>query len=365
MCRGIIKTGTAKVPQMGNPECQKPGLCPEQASMSFIQSLLMENDPQYPVYCIPDKQPLKRPPVYNTTEQAVQSAAPQPTKRPKFSPTPKLLKAEPEYVVPDTDATPIISVDTLTDGCVSSRPVSIETSTSVPLTETREPWETFLDELQEELNSSPAPSPPTYSERKDESGTGGSLIAQLLLTEKPVREVYKKLKEETVEQPTPVVSPPYGYDSGYDDSPPPPFEMVGSPDEFTFNFDSFSLQPSPQQSLQPKQGSVFSPPSSQGQKVPSFSSSMPPSASPRCGEDNFSLSPAFKQDWLYSPPADCDTGLATEQIFEPKGQQWEQQVFTSPQIFPLSSPNQLALESDLILAEAYFNPGLELGNVVF
>ena len=305
------------------------------------------------IYChlCTDKQPLKRAP--SCIETVAENVVPQTVKRAKVSAAPSPLKAEPEYVVPDSDGIPIVQVDTLSNPPTSAPPNGLGL-----LSEEKEPWETFLDELQAQLNSDPSPSSPPPKEEDKEKG-GGSLIAQLLSTEKPVREMYKRLENGVQEQrKKSIPSPKQDYDSGYDDSPLPSIDLTGSHDGFNFVVDPVISQTSPRQDLGP-----ISP-----QRSPiSLLSPLTPMSSSTYSEDIFSLPSPYEYK-LSKSPLDCgNRDITVEQIFEPARQQCKQHVFSSRPILPQWSGapdfSQLALESDLVLAEACFNPSMDLGEI--
>ena len=290
----------------------------------------------YNIFChlCTDKQPLKRAP--SCVETVAENVVPQTVKRAKVSPVSSPLKAEPEYVVPDSDAIPIVQVDTLCVGTGPDPPTSSPPNGLGLLLEEKEPWETFLDELQAQLNSDPSP-PSTPQKEKDKEKGGGSLIAQLLSTEKPVREMYKRLENGVEEQrKKSVPSPKQDYDSGYDDSPLPsidPGMLLTSPQRSPIS----SLNP-----LTPMSASTYS-------------------------EDIFSLPSPHEHERLKLPLDSSNIDVTVEQIFEPVRQQCQEHVFSSRPILPQWSAapdfSQLALESDLVLAEACFDPSMDLGQI--
>ena len=236
------------------------------------------------------------------------------------------LKAEPEgpifQFVRKNSEHAIETVDSFSD--YSSLPSSVNGSPPVVMSSPEpEPWERFLDDLDNDLYqpSSRKSSLSTLDtiledapveQPKQEKKSEGSLLAQLLQTDMPVRDAYEKLNGKTSSEKSPRSSSPtpskQSEDSGFGQSLSP-FPSFGSPAS------SFPQEETPFLSPPPVQSYIPPPPYS--------ASTLFDSCEPEA-------------DLIQSPLTDIQEGGIKEKrnIFEPTAPQWEFQTFSRPSIFP-------------------------------
>ena len=213
-------------------------------------------------------------------------------------------------------------VDSFSD--YSSLPSSVNGSPPVVMSSPEpEPWERFLDDLDNDLYqpSSRKSSLSTLDtiledapveQPKQEKKSEGSLLAQLLQTDMPVRDAYEKLNGKTSSEKSPRSSSPTpskeSEDSGFGQSLSP-FPSFGSP------VSSFPQEETPFLSPPPVQSYIPPPPYS--------ASTLFDSCEPEA-------------DLIQSPLTDIQEGGIKEKrnIFEPTAPQWEFQTFSRPSIFP-------------------------------
>ena len=239
------------------------------------------------------------------------------------------LKAEPEgpifQFVRKNSEHAIETVDSFSD--YSSLPSSVNGSPPVVMSSPEpEPWERFLDDLDNDLYqpSSRKSSLSTLDtiledapveQPKQEKKSEGSLLAQLLQTDMPVRDAYEKLNGKTSSEKSPRSSSPTpskeSEDSGFGQSLSP-FPSFGSP-----------ASDSSEQSSRRTHAAVPS----------SFYIRQPPPLPP--------LTTVFgscepEVNFIQGPLTDIQEGGIKEKrnIFEPTAPQWEFQTFSRPSIFP-------------------------------